>query len=446
MLSLGIDLGTTKVAAVIVDGQGKLLAVSSAAHHADLPGGVTGAEQDAQRILECAYAQIAALPATLRSQVAAVGVTGQMHSVLTVADDGMVSPLVTWQDRRCGADRLAQWNRHSGLALREGFGGATLARLAEADGLRNQTYAATVSDFFTMRLAGNPRPYTDPSHAASWGLYDFATGNWREHAVAQLHIPKTLPPSIRPSGSVIGRLTAAMAAQTGLPEGCPIGNAVGDNQASILGTGRDWLHEVYVTLGTGAQLSMVVAEAPGTLPANLELRPFVDGKFLLVSAALCGGAAFAWLGETVNAWLKELELPPQPFGALLDRIDALGLAALDQDGGLRVTPRFLGERDAAAERGGIAGITLDNLTLGALAAATALGVVDNLSRGFTVEQWRDRRKIVGSGNGVRKVALMREAIARKLQLPLELSEAREEAACGAAQLVLNCLRRNGWHN
>lgn len=243
---LGIDLGTTKIAAVIADESFFPVAVASAPHNASLPAGENAAEQNVVAILACLHDLILQLPADLRQQVAAIGVTGQMHSVLLIHGKE-VSPLVTWQDRRCGEANLSEWNRLSGLTFRDGFGGATLARLAAAGQLGQWTAAATIGDFVTAALAGNERIVTDPTHAASWGLYDLAANCWHEDAVAKLHIPLDLLPEIRPCGSTVGPLCAAESERLGIPSGIPVCNAIGDNQASILGTGSDFASEVYLT-------------------------------------------------------------------------------------------------------------------------------------------------------------------------------------------------------
>ncbi|MBQ9777129.1 MAG: hypothetical protein IJW17_13965, partial [Lentisphaeria bacterium] len=50
---LGIDLGTTKVAAVITDENGKLLAAANAAHNAGSPDSAGRALQGVPQILDC---------------------------------------------------------------------------------------------------------------------------------------------------------------------------------------------------------------------------------------------------------------------------------------------------------------------------------------------------------------------------------------------------------
>lgn len=59
--ALGIDLGTTKAAAILLDEDRALLGVANAAHHADIPSASGGAEQDPAKILEAVGAALLAL-------------------------------------------------------------------------------------------------------------------------------------------------------------------------------------------------------------------------------------------------------------------------------------------------------------------------------------------------------------------------------------------------
>ncbi len=442
MITLGIDLGTTKVAAVLLDtGSGKLLAAASEPHHAALDVGIDGAEQDPQKLLDTAFRLIRSLPEELLARLDGIGVTGQMHSVLGWGRKRLF-PLVTWQDRRCGAAGLLEdFSRRAGHPLRDGFGAATLARLAAAGALEEWEHAATIADFMVCRLTEGDHPLTDPADAASWGIFDLAARQWDFGAAKRLGIPERLLPEIRPSGSPAGVIPPSVASVLGIPAGTPVAVATGDNQASILSFDGDGERDLFLTLGTGAQLSAVISPEQAAAFAGrpeLELRPYVGGKLLAVVAPLCGGRAFAWLGDVVKNWLSAFGAVVPSDGELLDRLDAMGAARLSMDvpPELRVSPRFLGERHAPGARGKISGISLGNFTLDELAAALALGIVRNLKQGFPPELLAARKRIIGSGNGVRRVKSIQMAIQREIPLELILPEAREEAACGAARLPL----------
>ena len=429
---LGIDLGTTKVAAVIADENGKLYAVSGAPHYAGVPDEKGRAEQDVQKIMACVWKVVTDLPAEERREVAAIGVTGQMHSLL-LGRGRELSPLTTWQDQQCSEEFLRSANAAAGVTLRNGFGGATLARLAAAGELGKWEYSATISDYLTATLSGNSRIVTDPTHAASWGIYDIAEGSWNRKALEVLQIPESILPEVLPSGRVIGTLFTEYAEKLGMKAGIPVVNAIGDNQASILGTGKDVAREVYLTLGTGAQLSMVLEAHPGKIAESLEVRPFPGNRYLLVAAPLCGGAAFAWLADTVNNFRKAFGEEELPRHKLMDDLDDMAVAELAKGmPELTVIPSFLGERHLPDATGVVSGLTLENCTPGKLAAALAFGIVRNLKNGFGPEQLAGRTKVIGSGNAVRLVKAIQFAIGKEFGLPLELAEGREEAATGAA--------------
>ena len=250
-LTVGIDIGTTKCAAVIWDDEEKkILAVCSENHGADLKTVPEHAEQDPELLLDAVIRIVRQLPPDLRMQVSALGVTGQMHSVMGWNRE-KVFPLITWQDHRCGHDgKLEEFCRKSGHELHDGYGAATLAYMRECTA--GWEYAATIMYYLTALLCGNERPVTDASNAASWGIFDLKKNQWDLRAAQALGIEKRLLPDIRETGSVVGHLSLQWSECLGFPAGIPVVNAVGDNQASILGTGKDLEKELFLTLGTGA--------------------------------------------------------------------------------------------------------------------------------------------------------------------------------------------------
>ena len=205
MLTLGVDLGTTKVAAVLYDpdasGAGRAV---STEHHAALPAAPGHAEQDGEKMYAAVLRLLAELPPRELGRVEAVGLTGQMHSVI-LWSGGELSPAVTWQDKRASAaGHLDEFRTLSGRPLADGFGAVTLAELARQGELERWRYAASPADWLATRLTGNPAPVTDPTFAASWGIFDSASGGWDLKAAAALGIPPGLLPPVVASSSIVG--------------------------------------------------------------------------------------------------------------------------------------------------------------------------------------------------------------------------------------------------
>lgn len=450
---LGIDIGTSKTAVVIIDREGKTIATVSKAHGADILAGPGLSEQDPTRLLESVRSAVAALPAEAREGIAAVGVTGQMHGVLILDAKGEpVGPLVTWQDGRCGdPDFLEGLHSRTGMRLRTGFGCATLAWYAAHGKLPPAaSAAATIHDWIAARLCGMVRPVTDPTDAASWGLFDLAALDWDRRAAQAAGFPVALLPLVVPCGELIGSVSAPAAGLFGIPVGVPVTAAIGDNQASLLATLTEPEKELALTLGTGGQLSAVLSVAASAAVSaaasaealaggrndadtTWEYRPYPGGRLLAASASLCGGSAWLWLAETVECALKDLGLPSLPRDRLFALLNELGARApRPRASGLTAHPHFLGERHDPARRAAIEGITMHNLTLGSLARSLAEGICVNL-RDMLPPHLRDgRTRIVASGNALERNSLLRQAAADVLGLPIIMSAPAEAAAVGAA--------------
>ncbi|MBU4459921.1 MAG: hypothetical protein KJ579_05085, partial [Verrucomicrobia bacterium] len=255
-------------------------------------------------------------------------------------------------------------------------------------------------------------------------------------AVKAARIPDRLLPGVVSCGAGAGSVCATEAVALGIPEGIPVTAAIGDNQASLLATLGDPATDLGLTLGTGAQVSAVMAAAPARRAAagcaTCECRPFPDGRTAVVAASLCGGAAWAWLADAVLAWMRDLGMKAPSRDRVFARLNDLGLASRDE---IEVHPHFLGERYDPALTGRMLGLTMDSFRLGAVARGLARGIVRNLRGMLPPAALRGRRRVVGSGNALRRVPLLQAMVREEFGLSLVLSPGREEAAAGAARLA-----------
>lgn len=438
---LGLDIGTTKVAAAIYSlSAGKPIAVASIAAKADLPSKVEGGhEQDPNEIFDKLLGLVRKLPAKAREGVSAIGVAGQMHGVLLMTEDGGLSPLMTWKDRRASVDGSFRdiFAKPGCAGLRDGFGFTTLAWMAAHKALDGRwSAAATVQDAFVAQLCGLRHPLCDHADAASWGLFDLFKGVWDMDAIDALGIPRRLLPELAAPGAKAGTLCGEWAKLLGLAEGLPVAVATGDNQASALATSEEPDKELYLSVGTGAQLSVALKpeDVSGKpLTPGMELRPFFDGRLLAVVAPLCGGESFAWLANAVKRTFTDFGMDAPSESELYRRIDELAMRSLDS--GLEFKPNFIGERHAPLQRASIEGIGLENFDTGSLAAALAAGIMSNMKSMMAPWALEGRGRIMGSGNALRRLSIMKVQARKVYGLPLTVSDMREEAACGAAKLA-----------
>ena len=429
---LGLDIGTTKDAAVVIDGETRrCAAASSVAHDAGDGHGL----QEVAKHLAAVREAVSSLPEELRSEVRGIGVSTQMHGVVCWNErTGETSPLYSWQSR---VDDLESLRKLPGCGrLRHGFGGATLGMLARRGELARWTSCGTIGDYLVRLLTGGAA-VIDRSDAASWGLMEFDASAFDPAAVTALGIPEGFLPQVVPVGATAGRLRSEWSCVLGVPEAVEVKTAIGDNQASVLAAVRDPEREISLTLGTGAQISVVI---PNKLAAEwrtrVELRPYLGDTALAVGAPLCGGAGWAALAGFLQSAFDAagVEVAPDALFRMLNDAAEKELEAADLP---RFSPSFLGERDDPAARGTLGGLTLENFECGKVAAALARGLAENLRRMLPAGLLAGRSQLAASGNGFRRNPALRRAAELVFGMPLETGAFTEEAACGAALLFLH---------
>ena len=419
MLSLGVDCGTSKVAVAVVDQAGAAVHSGSMLHHAQRPGAPGRFEQDGELICRTATRLVRDVPEPIRQQVAAIGLTGQMHGVI-LHDDALQarSALITWQDRRTLEDPAFLPSLRHPRALHAGYGIATLSWLARRGELPGEVMAATIHGFIAARWCEAGRSCIDPTDAQAWG-----------GLLAVSDVPAGILPTCVDHGAKIGELSRQAAGELGLGAGIPIAAPLGDNQASLRATLVDPASELAFTVGTGCQLSAVVPRGALSSYGTSDLRPFDARHDVLVAAPLCGGAAWLWLAERAISWIEDLGLPAPTLDEALGRLDRLGLAADDR---LVMRPHLAGERHDPRLTGSLSGLTLDNGRIGEIARALARGIAATAREMLPAAAWHGRIRLMASGNALRRSALLRTMAEAELGLPLVLREPCEEAAIGAA--------------
>lgn len=424
MKTLGLDIGTTTISAVVVEDAKVLTAITRK------NGVFLQSVHSWERVQDPEYIRATAVGAVeeLLQQypdVEGIGVTGQMHGILYLDTHGVpVSPLYTWQDGRgdqsCGEGKTyaAHLGDLTGYPLATGYGMVThFYNLQNSLVPEKAAVFCTIQDYLAMVLAGNTVPVTDASDAASFGVYQLERSRFDFSALKKAGISDAMLPSPAQTpciGHYRGRI--------------PVYVAIGDNQASFLGSAGGESEVMLVNVGTGGQFSVFTKtymNCPG-----LETRPF-PGGFLLVGASLCGGRAYAllemFLRDTVSAMTGTA--PESCYEAM----DALLSQGKPEDTP-RLVPLFQGTRQDPAQRGSITGLSTENFTPRHLVWAMLEGMAEELHGMYLQYQCAGGKpaKLIGSGNGLRRNLHLQNCISEKFGLPLVMSDCTEEAAAGAA--------------
>lgn len=409
MKVIGIDIGTTSICGVVLDAEnGKVYKSKTVNSEAFIDTPFEWEKiQDVEKIVAIASKILDSFLEDSEDEILAIGLTGQMHGIVYVDADGhAVSPLYTWQDAR--GDLPYKNTTYAGyLGSFSGYGNVTDFYNRENGLVPNnaETYC-TIHDYLGMVLCNNKKPVLHASDAASLGLYDIEKKSFAYDYAAR----------VTDSFTIIGTYKRI-----------PVSVAIGDNQASVFSTLAD-NGALLINVGTGSQVS-IVSEHPITAE-GIECRPYVDGKYLIVGAALCGGRAYTLLKDFYKQLLCAANCFDVDVFGVMDR-----MLAEKAHTTLRVDTRFSGTRADANIRGSITNISVDNLTPSDLTVGVLTGMIEELY-GLYRSMGEERKGIVGSGNGIRKnkalARIAEQVFGGRLRIPLFT----EEAACGAALFAL----------
>ena len=379
---LAVDLGTSglKVGAVSVDGS--VLATHEVALSTRfLPGG--GVEQDTEQWWDGVVdaAQSIAAQGVDTAAVVAVAITGQYGSTVPVGPDHRaVGPCLIWADERGGRYAkaayggpaagykptvVAPWLRYTaGLPNPSGSdpsGHALWLRYGDPRTHRAARWLLEPVDFLGMRLTGEVAA-TPASMVASW-LTDNRPGRDPAYVDKLVQLarrdPDKLPP-LRPSGGVLGTLSARAAAALGLPAGVPVASGVTDLHAAHCGSGAVGHRQAHFAVSTTSWISCSVpfkktdvlhqmASVPG-------LRP---GDYLMIDNQETAGASLQWLRDGV---LGPGPLLPEGWSPSYDALVDLAATAEPGAGGVVFMPWLKGERSPVDDlrlRAGFLNLSLD---------------------------------------------------------------------------------------
>jgi sedoheptulokinase len=438
---ISLDIGTSKICALgyCVDQQ-VLLDSETISNNCSIEGLPYGYhEQAPKHIINCSFSAIKALLDSDKidvKKVTGIAVTGQMHGVLLI--DGKCHPatnLITWRDQRAAnltASVGCKYAKSNGCGLRAGYGGATLSFLAKNMDLGYDITALSISDYACMCLSGICS--SEPTHAASWGIYDVTTGQWNWNMVRELSIPETVLPKLKPASCILGSILPEIAETFGLNKDVIIYSPLGDNQAAVVGAGGDISDVAILNLGTGGQIS--IYQNDWQYLDGFETRPMPGNTFVLVGASICGGWTYAYLKDFYKEVIKTMvgvTVSDQDIYAKMNSF-------LESDAGkprLFLKPWFCGTRTDPTARGEITFIGAENFTPKQVTIAFAKSMVEELLEMIPASRSEKLTKIIACGNAVRKNPVVLKIAEKCFKKPVFLAPLQEEAAAGAALSAIN---------
>lgn len=422
-ISVGIDIGTTTISGVVYDIESKNQIEAYSIPHNSYVQSDIYSEQNALLIIEKTENLLYSILDTYQN-VISIGITGQMHGIVYVDDDGkIVSNLMNWQDKR--ADIPLENGKTTCQLIEE----ITKEKISTGYGIATHCYNLTnknvpqtavgfcsIMDAFCMKICGLKKAITHTSVGASFGLFDIEKGKFMEDKLSLLGIDLSFLPNVTDESVVVGSC-----------RNISVSIPIGDNQASFLGSVQNNSDSILVNVGTGSQVSMVSHYCESN--PEIEIRPFIEGKYLICGSALCGGFAYSMLENFFRSYVVSMGMEDKKQYDVINRLATEGYE--NNEKGLNVEPFFCGKRSDPNVRGSINMIDRQNFTPTNLILGILNGMCDELYELYELFP-KKRTVAVASGGGIKKNETLKKIISKRFNTEVLTIQFKEEAAVGVA--------------
>jgi len=444
-LILGIDIGTTSTIGILIDDEGRTLALAQ--RPVDLCSERPGwAEEDPGQWWDntCAIiGELLAKTGRTATDIAAVGVTGMLPAlVLLDANGQLLRRSIQQSDGRTGREvaelvaevDAAAFVQRTGNGVNQQLVAPKLRWLErhEPDVFGNIATVLGSYDYINGRLTG--ARVVERNWALESGFLDLASGRIDPDLVAFGHIDPVLLTPVKPSHEVIGEVTRAAAVATGLAAGTPVVAGCADHVASAFVAGIRREGDLLIKFG-GAGDILLATDRPKPDPRLFLDYHLVPGLFMPNGCMACSGAVLNWIVHELASSIDEAKTLGESPHAYLDRLAADLPPGAE---GLILLPYFLGEKTPIHDpyaRGTLVGLGLHH-TIGHIWRAALEAVVFGFRHHVEVfeELGLSVRRVVASDGGAKSRVWMQIA-ADVLGRPIELLAGHPGSCLGAAYVA-----------
>ncbi len=438
-LFLGIDVSTTSTKAIVINENGEVIGVSSSEYTFETPFPLWS-EQDPdlwwnatkKSIRDCIN-KTGLKP----SQLKGIGLTGQMHGLVILDDEGNVlRPSILWNDQRTqkqcdqirsmiGKQEFVQITGNDALT---GFTAPKILWVKEEEpGVYARIkHVLLPKDFIRYKLTGEFA--IDRAGGSGTVLFDLARRDWSLDLIRSLGLdPEWFPPTFEGT-QVSGTLTYEAAEAIGLISGIPVFGGGGDQAAAAVGTGA--VEEGIVSISLGTSGVVFAATNHPFIDPEGRLHSFchaVPKKWHLMGVMLSAAGSLRWFRDTfrIDVSFDDLvagaqEVPPGSDGLLF-------------------LPYLTGERTPYPDpmaRGSFIGATVRH-TFQHFTRSVLEGVAFGLRDNFELMKQAGLKEIkqVRITGGGAKSPVWRQIIADILNVEIVTINSKEGAAFGAALLA-----------
>ncbi|NJM42806.1 MAG: xylulokinase [Brachymonas sp.] len=438
---LGLDLGTSELKAVIINGVGEVLfqASASVASHYPFPLASEQSPHDWWIACQTVCQELRKLSSDAMDAIAAVGLSGHMHGATLVDEQGQVlRPCMMWNDGRSTKQcielqaAMPEMTTITGNLAMPGFTAPKLmwVRENEPEIFARIAKVLLPKDYLRYVLCGNF--VSEMSDAAGTLWLDVRSRQWSDVMLRTTGLDKSRMPDLVEGNEVSGYLNQSAATALGLRMGIPVAGGAGDNAASAVGLGATQPGDAFVSLGTsGVVFSVTAQHQSNTADAVHAFCHALPDRWHHMAVMLSAASCMRWLNSVTGH-----------AGENLMSNEAAELSDLQQHCAPIFLPYLSGERtphnstEAAGCFIGLRAIHSRSDLTYAVMEGVAFGLLDGL---YAMKQAGSSPKEIQLVGGGARSHFWAQLIADALNLPVNVSQnAMIGAALGAARLALLC--------
>jgi len=325
MAVLGIDLGTSGCKTVVVDREGVILAAATAEYPLSTPQPLWSEQDPAhwwRGLVESVRAALTKAPGVI---IEGIGIGGQMHgATLLDAAGEVVRPAILWNDGRCQAEcellhqKVPRLIKETGNRALVGFTAPKLlwVQRHEPKLWKRVRTVLLPKDYLRFRLTGDK--VAEMSDGAGMLLMDVAKRRWSKAMLAACRIDESFLGRLIEGSEIGGTVTAAAAAELGIPAGVPVVGGAGDQAAGAVGAGCVTPGMTTIALGTSG---VVFTTTKGYSPEKQgRLHTFchaLPGLWHQMGVMLSAAGSLQWYRDTMAPGVDFAELCAEAGGAPL---------------------------------------------------------------------------------------------------------------------------------
>lgn len=433
---IGIDLGTSSVKMVLMDGYGTINYSLSRDYEVSYPK-ATWAEQNPEVWWNETREGLKELISAVNiksSDIKGIGFSGQMHGLVLLGEKGEVlRPAILWCDQRTqeecdylnkeiGQNKLSQYTGNMALT---GFTAPKVlwVKKHQPEIFEKIAHILLPKDYIRYKLTGEFA--SDVSDASGTLFFDVENRCWSKEMKNILSIKDEWLPEVFESWEPTGKILPEVAEYTGLSKDTIVVAGAGDQAAGAVGTGTVNSGIISVALGTSGVVFATSDKYEVDNDNRLHSFCHSNGKYHQMGVMLSAASSLKWWVENISK---------ENFEVLLKEAESSPVGS----NGIIFLPYLMGERTPYNDpnaRGVFFGL---NMTHGrgdmtrAILEGVCFGLRDSLEILRSLKVPVEEIRVSGGGS---RSSLWKEILADTFDTKVSIINSTEGPAYGAAILA-----------